>query len=127
MENFEWQPIKDEDVKWWGVDFDGTLAHNTGIPEFKVLGPVDGAVKTLQLIDSIGYKITVFTARPWADYNNIEAWCDYYQVPVRRIICGKPLLHTLYDDRNWGTRINWAEVYAYYGGKIEDTPMGVIK
>ena len=111
---YNWQPITDEEVKWWGVDFDWTICKNTGHPLYIPTEPLEGAVEALKLIDSLGYKITVFTARHWADYQNIESWCNHFGIPVRRIICGKPLLRTMYDDKNFGTKIDWQSVIEHY-------------
>lgn len=113
-EPYKWVKLNNDDLKWWLVDFDNTLCENSGYPDFVPGGPMEDAVETLQFLDSLGYKITVYTARPWADYYNIEQWCKHYLVPVRRIICGKPLGLVAYDDRNFATRIDWKAVRAHY-------------
>ena len=118
--SYVWEPIKNEDIKWWGVDFDDTICYNSGFPDFIPTNPLPKAVEALKLIESLGYKITIFTARPWSNYTNIENWCKHYGVPFRRIICGKPLVHTMYDDRNWGTKINWQEVIDFYSEPVDN-------
>jgi len=100
MPDFKWEQIKDEEIKWVGVDFDLTIAHSSGFPNFIPTVPLPGCVEALQELDRRGYKITVHTARHWADYQNIERWCAHYKIPVRRIICGKPLFKWMIDDKN---------------------------
>jgi hypothetical protein len=39
------------------------------------------------------------TARPWTDYEAIEAWCAHHNIPHRRIVCGKILAAAYVDDR----------------------------
>jgi hypothetical protein len=107
---FEWRPLTNEEIKWIGVDFDETLCHNTGFPNFIPTEPVKGAVEAMKAIDAKGYKITVFTARHWTDYHNIEGWLNHHGIPFRRIICGKPLLRWMIDDRNVEFDGDWDKV-----------------
>lgn len=104
---YNWHPIENKEIKWLLVDFDETIANNDGFPNYTPLEPIEGAVESLQELDKAGYKITVFTARAWVDYANIEKYCKHYKIPVRRIICGKPLGKCLIDDRAIGFRGDW--------------------
>lgn len=106
----EWTPIKPHEVKWIGVDFDETIANNSGDPNYIPSTPIFGAVEALKAIDYWGYKIVIFTARPWVDYKNIEEWCDHFQIPARRIICGKPFFLKMIDDKNIEFHGNWLDV-----------------
>src|SRR3990167_1318891 len=96
----KWTPITNEEVKGLGVDFDDTMCSNSGHPDYTPREPLPGAVESLQALDKMGYKIWIFTARPWVDYKNIEEWCKHYGVPVRRIVCGKPFFKWIIDDKN---------------------------
>lgn len=104
---YKWKPLANEEIKWLGIDFDRTIADNDGFPNFIPKKPLKGAVESLQKLNNDGYKITIFTARPWADYSNIESYCEYYNIPVRRIICGKPLLKAMIDDKNVAFDGDW--------------------
>lgn len=97
---YHWTPLTEEDIVWQGVDFDKTIASNSGHPLYLPGEPLPGAVEALQELDRRGFKITIFTARAWTDYKNIEQYCEHYNIPVRRIICGKPLLKSMIDDKN---------------------------
>lgn len=108
-----WEPL--EATKWIGVDFDGTLATNSGFPDYVPSVPLAGAVEAMTRIEQQGFKIIIFTARAWADYHNIEAWCKKYGIPVRRIICGKPLFLHMIDDRNIEFSGDWKSVLAKLG------------
>lgn len=101
--------MTNDDLKWIGVDLDGTLAQ-TEYPDFKLEYPIGGAVDAVRKLHDEGWKITIFTARPWSDYQKIEEWLDSWAIPHRRIICGKPLFKYLIDDRNIEFNGNWTEV-----------------
>lgn len=105
---FTWHPLMGEEIKWLLVDFDETIANNNGFPNYLPQEPLVGAVTTLKKIEKMGYKITIFTARPWVDYKNIEKYCKHYGINARRIICGKPLGKCLIDDRAIGFK-NWKQ------------------
>jgi hypothetical protein len=106
---YNWTPLTNEDIKWIGVDFDETIASNSGYPNYTPGLPLEGAVDAIKEL-SIKHKITIFTARPWSDYQNIEKYCEFYGIPTRRIICGKPLFKFMIDDKAIGFRNNWKEV-----------------
>jgi hypothetical protein len=102
-----WKPIEEPEVKWIAVDFDKTLAEGGTFPDFIPGPPLPGAVEAMKRLDERGFKITIFTSRHWADYHNIEKWCEVYGIPVRRILCGKPLYKYLIDDRNIAFDGDW--------------------
>ena len=107
MEEFEWRPLREEEIKWVGIDFDDTLCHNSGYPDYVPTIPLAGAVEAMNKLHGAGYKIVIFTARHWIDYHNIEGWCTKYNIPIRRIICGKPVLKWMIDDKNIEFRGDW--------------------
>lgn len=90
-------------LQWALIDLDGTLAEPTWTPEnptHHIGEPIKANVeKALALVER-GWKIIIHTARPWADYANIEAWCEFHGIPARRIVCGKLLGGIMIDDRN---------------------------
>ena len=108
--NLNWTPLKNDELRWIMVDFDETLCHNSGLPNFYPLEPIEGAKEAMQTLTDRGYKITVFTARGWSDYSLIETWLNYYSIPFRRIICGKPLARWLIDDRAMQFKGDWKEI-----------------
>lgn len=91
--------LNNADLKWLAIDFDGTLCHSEP-PTFEPTYPIKGAVEHMQKLHAEGWKLTIFTARPWSDYQLVEDWLLANNVPFRRIICGKPLYYRLIDDRN---------------------------
>lgn len=103
----DFEPIKDNELIWIGVDFDKTLANNTGYPNYELTEPMEGAIDAMYEIVKRGFKIIIVTARGYADYHKIEEWCEKYNVPVRRIICGKPLVRWMIDDRNVEFKGDW--------------------
>lgn len=92
-------------MKWLGVDFDGTICK-TKPPKFEMGKIVKGAKETLDFLTKKGWKIIIYTSRSWADYCNIELWCQDNELPVSQIVCGKILVRYFIDDKaiefkNW--------------------------
>ena len=92
--------IENNELKWVGVDMDNTLADNSGSPDFILGEPIKGAKEFMEELISRGFKPVIYTARHWADYNDIEVWLNKHEIPFREIICGKPLFHCIVDDKN---------------------------
>ncbi len=87
---------------WYGIDFDGTLSESVWKPgsDISNIGPpITKNLRKLQEVVDAGYKIIIHTARPWSEYENIEAWLNHYRIPFKEIQCGKPLFHRYVDDR----------------------------
>jgi hypothetical protein len=99
--------IKTKELKWIGIDCDDTIANNTGYPDFKLTTPIKGAKEACEELNRLGYKVTLYTARPWSEYNIIEDWLQKYNFPIKRIICGKPLFRCIIDDKNIEFKGNW--------------------
>lgn len=95
-----------DDLLWVGVDLDKTLAHSE-YPDFTLLEPLEGAREAMRAIEARGFKPTVYTARPWVDYEKIEEWLRHHDIVHRRIICGKPLFKYMIDDRNIAFDGDW--------------------
>lgn len=90
-------------LKWYAIDFDGTIATSTWSidnPNAKPGPPLEGVRFKLWEIWDSGNKIAVHTARSYADFNIIEAYMYHYDLPFNRIFCGKLLAHVYIDDRN---------------------------
>lgn len=92
---------------WAAVDLDGTLAEGVWTPDNPTseIGPVkvyESGQTAKDLVDELvrwGYKIVVHTSRAWTDYENIEKWLRYNEIPFRGIVCGKLLAAVYIDDR----------------------------
>lgn len=89
--------MKSDDLKWYAVDFDGTLMQSG--PNFGYGDPIPENIAKLEKVVAKGYKVIIHTARHWEQYKNIEAWLDRYQVPYKAIVCGKLLAHRYVDDK----------------------------
>jgi hypothetical protein len=103
----EWKPL--EVVNDIGIDFDQTISNTSGYPSYTPGEPINGVKEAMLTMKNLGYNIVVFTARPWSDKHNIKEYCDWWELPVDDIICGKPLLRCMIDDKAIGFRGNWAE------------------
>lgn len=98
---FELPPPRSE-LKWAGVDLDGTLAQPVWTPDNPTSDIGDPIWENLAKLDELveeGFKIVIHTSRPWTDYEAIEAWLNHYGIPFREIQCGKPLYVIYVDDR----------------------------
>lgn len=100
----------ERELCWIGIDLDKTLANNTAFPDFDLLEPIDGAKEALEQLNKDGWKIIIYTSRPWHDYEKIESWLNSYNIPYRRIVCGKLFVKYMVDDRNIEFNGNWREV-----------------
>lgn len=94
--------MSDHDLKWVGVDLDGTLFHNNWSPEnptADVGDPIAENVYKLYDLIASGYKLVIHTSRPWADYVKIERALNEADIPFKAIVCGKLLAAAYIDDR----------------------------
>lgn len=87
---------------WLAVDLDNTLAESVWTPErpsHAIGDPIRVNVLKLREAVKAGYKVVIHTARPWSDYEAIEAWLHKHDIPFRSIVCGKILAAAYVDDR----------------------------
>lgn len=91
--------LSNVDLKWIGVDFDNVMSYSIW-PKAGIGPAIPGTSASLHKLVERGFKIMIWTARPWSDYENIERWCKDHDMPVRRIFCGKPLVRWFIDDKN---------------------------
>lgn len=96
-------------LKWIAVDLDGTLAESIW-PAPGIGAPLPGAIESMKKIAASGDKVIIYTARPWSHYSMIEDWCKLHEIPVREIICGKPLFKWIIDDKNVEFNGDWKQV-----------------
>jgi hypothetical protein len=87
---------------WAAVDLDGCLAEplwTPGNPTREIGQPILRNVEKARELAEHGFKIIIHTARPWTDYEAIEQWLNHWNIPWRRIQCGKVLAAIYVDDR----------------------------
>jgi cobalamin biosynthesis Co2+ chelatase CbiK len=82
------------------VDLDNVIAHSSGYPDFKLTKPLVWAKEGLIKLEQNGWKVIIYTARHWGEYEDIEKWLNKNKLPFRRLVCGKPLFKYMIDDRN---------------------------
>lgn len=95
-------PTPRSDLKWLGVDLDGTLAEpiwTADNPTTAIGNPIWENVEKLRRAVAKSYKPVIHTSRPWTDYEAIEYWLIYWDIPFKEIQCGKPLYYKYIDDR----------------------------
>lgn len=95
-------PEPRSDLLWVYIDLDKTLAEGVWTPErpTRAIGaPIQANVSKAVEVAKHGYKIVIFTSRPWTDYEAIEAWLEWNLIPWHHIQCGKPLGVLYVDDR----------------------------
>jgi hypothetical protein len=100
-------PPKPDKLSHIGVDWDKTIFETSGYPDYTPTTIIPGAKESLDKIVEMGYKVVVFTARPWSDLYLLKHFIKEYDLPVDQIICGKPLFLTLIDDRNIEFKNDW--------------------
>ena len=103
--------IKFDELKWVCVDFDNCICNNSGYPEYVPTTVIGNCKEVLKQITNRGFKVVIYTARPYSDYQMIENFLDDNELEYRRIICGKPLARYIIDDRNIEFSGNWDNVF----------------
>lgn len=95
-------PAPPVNLKYYGIDLDGTLAEavwNPENPSNAIGDPIkENLVKLQEVIDK-GFEVYIYTARPYSDTYNIVAWLEHWNIKYNGIICGKPLFKFIIDDR----------------------------
>ncbi len=95
-------PPPRSDLRWLGIDLDGTLAEPLWTPENPTTDigePIwENVEKARHAVDQ-GFKLFIHTSRPWTDYETIKNWLEHYKIEFKEIQCGKPLFRTYVDDR----------------------------
>lgn len=102
-------PPKPDKLSHIGVDWDNTIFETSGYPDYEPTTIIEGAKEGLERIVAMGYKVVIFTARPWSDLYLIKHLVKEYDLPVDQIICGKPLFHLLIDDTNIAFKGDWKD------------------
>lgn len=112
-----------DDLKWIGIDYDNTIAKNSGYPDFTPLDPLEDTKESIVLLASRGYKPTIYTARPSSDVFMLEEWLKKYDIEhsIRRLFTGKELFRHMIDDR--AIRFtNWKETIELIKKIDQNTP-----
>ena len=102
-------PLKSNDLKWIGIDFDDVIAGNSGYPDYVLGEPLSGSKEALEQIRDNGWKAIIYTARPWSQYIVVEDYLNTHQIPFKAIVCGKVLLRWMIDDKNIEFHGDWKE------------------
>jgi hypothetical protein len=79
-------------------DFDGVLAVPIW-PDRRIGPAIQEGINMLQHYAEQGFKIVIFTSRPWHDQPFIKDWVEFESGVDVEVICGKPLATLYIDDR----------------------------
>jgi predicted mannosyl-3-phosphoglycerate phosphatase (HAD superfamily) len=93
------------------IDLDGTICSEEKQFSRALATIKDGAKESLEKLRDKGYKIIIYSARTWAEYEMTENWLKENKVPYDQIILGKPQGDYWIDDRairfrSWDKVIN---------------------
>lgn len=93
------------------IDLDGTICSEEKQFSRALAKIKDGAKESLEKLRDKGYKIIIYSARTWAEYEMTENWLKENNVPYDQIILGKPQGDYWIDDRairfrSWDQVIN---------------------
>lgn len=105
------ESTQEQNLKDILIDFDNTIAHNSGHPFYEMRLPVKGAKEYLDKLKVDGWQISIYTTRPYTDKILIKEWLLKYEIPFVEIICGKAFGKYLVDDRAISFKGNWEEAY----------------
>lgn len=92
------------------IDFDDTIASNSGHPDYKIQDPIKGAWDTLNSLSDLGLEIVIWTSRAWTEYDIIKDWLDYHGFDYDRLICGQPLGDYYINDKNLDINKGWKDI-----------------
>ena len=81
------------------IDLDGTICSEEKQFSRALAKIKDGAKESLEKLRDKGYKIIIYSARTWAEYEMTENWLKENKVPYDQIILGKPQGDYWIDDR----------------------------
>ena len=81
------------------IDLDGTICSEEKQFSRALAKIKDGAKECLEKLREKGYKIIIYSARTWAEYEMTENWLKENKVPYDQIILGKPQGDYWIDDR----------------------------
>lgn len=105
-------------LNYAGIDLDGTLAEEVWETSTGIGKPIQKNINKLRPLIEAGYKIVIYTARPWSEVENIKRWCRTHGVPAHQIICGKPLFAFVVDDKSVNSRDrNWTP--KWFNGNVK--------
>lgn len=104
------QEINNGHLTWVGIDFDDVICRNSGLPDFTPLELIDGVKEAIIDIRSKGLKPVIFTARGWDEHEIVKKFCKKHELDIEFIICGKPLLRYMIDDRSLEFKGDWKEI-----------------
>ena len=90
-------------------DMDGTICSEEKTYSRALASVKDGAKESLEDLKSRGYKIIIYSARSWQEYEMTEDWLNKNNIPYDQLILGKPIGDYWIDDR--AIEFNsWAEI-----------------
>lgn len=87
-----------ENLKWVGVDLDGTIAEFI-YPLHGIGAPIQEGLDYCEQLTENGFRVVIHTSRSWEDYEAIERWLRDHNVKYKAIVCGKLLAKEYLDDR----------------------------
>ena len=93
------------------IDLDGTICSEEKQFSRSLAKLKEGAKESLEQLRDKGYKIIIYSARTWAEYEMTENWLKQHKIPYDQIILGKPQGDYWIDDRairfrSWDKVIN---------------------
>lgn len=81
------------------IDLDGTVCEEKPTFEKSLAKPIKDAVKTLRDLYWKGWRIIIYTARGWAEYEMTRDWLSKNDILYDQLIMGKPIYTYWIDDR----------------------------
>lgn len=80
-------------------DLDGVLCEEGPTFSRSFAPPIEKNIGYLRELYFRGFKVVIFTARSWSEYELTKRWLNEYQVPYDQLICGKIIGDFWIDDR----------------------------
>lgn len=81
------------------VDMDGVLCSEMPTFERSLAEPLPGAAAGLLALKGSGYRVVIYTARGWQEYDMTYRWLKNHDMVFDVLMCGKPIADLWIDDR----------------------------
>jgi hypothetical protein len=88
------------------IDIDGTICTEENFDNRKNARPFKKAIKNINIFKKKGYKIILYSSRPWSQYDLTIKWLKKNKLRFDNLILGKPIGDIWIDDRSM-TPNNW--------------------
>tara|TARA_B100001250_G_C19702982_1_gene745609 strand:- start:110 stop:418 length:309 start_codon:yes stop_codon:yes gene_type:complete len=98
------------------IDLDGTICSEEKFEDRAKAKVIKGARRTIDILKKKGNKITIYSARPWSQYEMTKKWLKKNKIKFDYLLLGKPIGDYWIDDRSLNFK-NWEKIDKFFKKK----------